>query len=508
MADQPVPFNTFRGLNLRDAPDSVGDQCIDCLNIDLDRSGTSVRSRYGYAALDAVSDIIAFAYVYGGHSTAALLFGGPSGLWSVNSSGTSTAIVGATQLGGIPATIGTPSTTSTYYTASVATSLEKLVGTTRSVPTATVDGVGARAMPKGGYLAVQPNDNRLVVAPTNSTGGPNGASNSTSHVWFSDAGNPESWSSTNYVQLTPGDGEAIQFMLSWRGNLFVFKETRLFVFYGNSTDANGNPVFNYRTVSLPSRLLAFAGKSAGPIPGPPVTAGEDGVYFVAADGVYVTTGDVPTLLSGDLYPLGTDDVLPAAFSGTPGRWKNALTIHFHKRRLFVSLYGTDSRTFVYDIDSGDWTVWSIAPGCFATWSGEDTSGLLYFVPGVASQNHVYRFKSSYTTDAGTAISSYYRTGFYDLGDGDQKTIHNVDIWGTGTINYSSARDFNATMGTARSVTLGTSPAIGYGRTQPSADTARGNLFSHKFADSSGGAWSVQRVVQNVQAKRPPGPKGT
>jgi hypothetical protein len=52
------------------------------------------------------------------------------------------------------------------------------------------------------------------------------------------------------VDLTPNDGEVIT---EWRvgaATLFVFKQTKFFVFYGNSTDGSGNPVFNYRSVDL------------------------------------------------------------------------------------------------------------------------------------------------------------------------------------------------------------------------------------------------------------------
>jgi hypothetical protein len=132
-------------------------------------------------------------------------------------------------------------------------------------------------MPNAQFLAVQPSDNRLVAAYT--------SADPASRVKFSDPGDAETWGANNYVDLTPNDGEVITGMVAWRDQLFVFKQNQFFVFYGNSTDGSGNPVFNYRTVD--TGVGAVNGRFSTCVAAP------DGVYFMSARGVYRTTGGSP-----------------------------------------------------------------------------------------------------------------------------------------------------------------------------------------------------------------------
>lgn len=147
-------------------------------------------------------------------------------------------------------------------------------------------------MPKGRLYGVLPQSNRLAVASfSGATDGPNSGTSSTHHVYFSAAGDPETWTSTNYVQLTPGDGEDIVAMASWRDMLFVFKRTKFFVFSAPSTDASGNPVFNYREV----RAGVGPSLAAGVLPMP------DALYFLDPSyGLYATTGGDPRCVSNEV----------------------------------------------------------------------------------------------------------------------------------------------------------------------------------------------------------------
>jgi hypothetical protein len=95
------------------------------------------------------------------------------------------------------------------------------------------------------FVNVTPIDNRLMLLAFSGLSNTDG--NST--VMFSNAGQPESYTATNFVQLTPGDGESIRGVCNFGNQIFVFKESKFFVFTGPSTNSAGQPIFNYRIVN-------------------------------------------------------------------------------------------------------------------------------------------------------------------------------------------------------------------------------------------------------------------
>lgn len=120
-------------------------------------------------------------------------------------------------------------------------------------------------------VAVSPWEPRLVIA-----GG--------DRVSFSNI-NSAVFGADNYVDVGPGDGEKISAMVAWGNSLMVFKESRFFVFYGTSQDADGEPVFDYRTVTSPGCDPAPRGAGGA------AAAGERGVYYIDPYGTMrLTTG--------------------------------------------------------------------------------------------------------------------------------------------------------------------------------------------------------------------------
>jgi hypothetical protein len=191
-------------------------------------------------------------------------------------------------------------------------------GTLATVFAATkVDGgttyVGARSAPVPYTLGVQPKDNRLVAwGFAGLTSGPNGTASSPSHAYVSQPDAPEKWDETDFVILAPGDGETGRAAATYNDFLFLFKQSKFFVFYGNSVDNTGGTVFNYRTVGN-----AFGGSSSAIYQGQ-VCSAPSGVYVITDTGVWKTTGGAPQLVSPALSPLTLNGAGTAGFGTSTG----------------------------------------------------------------------------------------------------------------------------------------------------------------------------------------------
>lgn len=340
-------------------------------------------------------------------------------------------------------------------------------------------------MPQAKFLAVQPGDNRLVAG---------WVSGAVSRVQFSDAGNAEAWTATNYVDLTPGDGEVVRAVVAWREFVFVFKETKFFAFYGNQTDSMGSPVFNYRAVN--TGVGCFTDGVAA--------AAEDGVYFFDRTGIYRTTGGEPQRVSAPLDPLFRRETVPF-FQGSLPNFGGAFSFGVHRKRVFFG-YSSSlvvDNTLVFDIPTGQWMPWNLPAAGFASLPGVDSTYGLFF-SYASGTNHVGRItddgQSAATTDNAAAITSRYRTGFYDLGVQGEKRTRQMTVWGAGTTSLKLSRDYGA-LDTARPLVLGTVSAPDRATANCAKD---GALFSHEFSGT--GAWWVHRAAMEFMPRRPPGSK--
>jgi hypothetical protein len=233
------------------------------------------------------------------------------------------------------------------------------------------------AVPDGHFLAVTPWDNRLVSAGGAET-------YSTVHrVRFSTEGDPFIWGNPAgsaddyYVDLHPGDGEEIREVLTWGDYMFVFKQTKFFVFYGVDVGAAGTPVFNYRTVNGQGIPLDWDGQA------PAACVAQDGVYFVNKEGVWRTTGGPPEKISTAVDPLfniaSPDDPNPyyGDVPGANGTHPYSAITHWRDRLL---IYGYEDQVLVHHLKEGWWSRWQL--------------------PGLSYQSHLYaqpeRFDSETT----------------------------------------------------------------------------------------------------------------
>lgn len=101
---------------------------------------------------------------------------------------------------------------------------------------------GSAGVGTGKHVAIF--QERLVNA--NFTG--TGDDRNPSAIRHSDIANPTTFSTNAYNRISPGDGEGIMGLCAWRDWLYAPKETKIAVYYGNSDNAAGDPVFNFEIV--------------------------------------------------------------------------------------------------------------------------------------------------------------------------------------------------------------------------------------------------------------------
>lgn len=482
----PVVLEKFGGLNLTQETGEFGmNGAADMLNVLVDRPGrlrvrdgwasylgttgkyTALHAFKGFGATPKVTEDFVMAYDTVSDTVRA-----------VSSTGTiASPVMGGGVLASGMASFGGP-TGSVFYVTSATKDERKFSGGVWS----------AASVGNGGHLAVTPLDNRMVAARYDFS-----AINPSSRVQFSDQGAPETFGVNNYVDLSPGDAEIITGMATWREYLFVFKNTKFFVFYGTSKGPTGEPEFNYRPVI--SGVGAMPGNKS-------CVAAEDGVYFVNATGLYRTTGSTPVKVSGVLDPFFRGQ--PTTYTGPAYSSAGQPSLGTSEGRVFLTFGYTigTARTFIYDSRIDSWSVHDI-PAAHMIGSPALTTGVnrVVFGDGFTSRP-VQEIILGLTTDgAGAAITSKYRFGVSDLGGPVQKIVREIIADGTGVLDLSMGTDWLGPLpGTAVSVTLGNAPAVGRGR---SRRAFRGRNFQPHLAASSG-AWSINRLQLNVRSQRPVG----
>jgi hypothetical protein len=340
-------------------------------------------------------------------------------------------------------------------------------------------------MPTALYLAVDANSNRLVAAHTD-----NG-----SKVQFSDPGAPETFGADNYVVLTPGDGTKIGGLASWQDYVFAFKQRRFFVFTGESVDADGGPIFNYRTIDGYGTIVT------------PIT-GDEGVYFFDGRTVWLTTGDVPVRVSRNIEPFIRGLVaMDSAFVGYTIDQTLLLSaqLSYANGRLYLSLLTTSSSvpcTLVYDPKIDAWTFYTTR----LRWASplRTASTDLQSVFWLSDDLIVNKFSSNSTADHTTVFNWQYTSGHYDMGyPGQTKVTRESRLWGytqgvTATLKMSA----DGTYDTGSALTLGggtDSPGNAWQQIDREA-----TLFRHRLQGGADGRVVINRLVHYLSFVKPAG----
>lgn len=515
------PFQGFgKGLNLTAKPDAVDPaECIDAIDVNFTDQG-AIQQRDGYDNLTAAltNRVDSLEPFYTSTGTKQLLAGCGTRLEAIETGGGVKA--SKTGLEGGPwdfCRFGSPNEEKAFA-GNGSNTLLVWTGTEWKAPTATVNGEATKAMPKAKFLCIQSPDNRLVAAGYGTTtGGPNGTTSSVSTIYFSEKGNPEAWKTAgtaenpnNSVQLDPGDGEAITGAIAWRESVYVFKETKFFVFYGNSIDSEGNPVFNFRKIDT----------GIGCVSPRTLCADANGVYFMSRTGMHRTAGREPELLSSRIEPIWSGDISPFYTGGVlaHGFITNAAAT-LHDERLYLSYPTTEanSRTLVYDPELQWWSLYSFAGSALASFRVSSAPELVFGYP--SGEKEIGRHGSSFTNDDGTATSSYWRSGWFDLGSPDVKTIRSSKVWGTGEVAMALGNDFHQGTGKAVSLRLEESAGTKWNESTWSGGkwetpsglipaerrvATRGTVFSvYLSAAALNKTWSIHRIDHHLRETRKP-----
>ena len=295
---KPFPAEGFGGgLNLRDGVDVVeASQAIDAMNVLFSTRG-AVGQRSGYAKFttaEGTNRYDSLSAFYKSDGTKQIIAGAGNRLEAL------------TSVGGISASTSAPSANPHFfqrfggptgehiYIANGVDALRRWDGTSFTSPTF------SGTTPNGKFLGLSSTDNRLVNARFVGTV----AGMNPSTVRFSMEGDPLTWQATHYEDLTPGDGEEITGIASWRDLIFVFKQSKFFVFYGQSVDDDGDPVFNYRPVDAGVGLVSPRA----------LAVSEQGVYFLDRTGLYFTAGGRPERVSDIVESLLVHPALSEALA--------------------------------------------------------------------------------------------------------------------------------------------------------------------------------------------------
>lgn len=475
-----VPAHDFPGLNLRRSADAGLDIALDAANVEFDVDG-AVGTRSGISKAGGSATLLDSSIVslFPSRAQTGLLAVTSSTIYALGVGGASVATETPTGTVRSMVEVGTPSASAIYIADSGAT-IRKWSASAFSSPS---------GMPRASYVANAPWDNRLVAGAV--TVGPGGSGPaSTSTVWFSNQGDPETWDQdgaggTPHVHLGPGDGEDITGMATWRGYVFVFKPSRFWVFYG-TTEIDNVPSFDKRAVDA----------GVGCYPGA-VVAARDGVYFVNRDGAWRTTGGTPERVSRPLDPWFRDEPLPFWSGIDPDLTQlNQSKISYARDRLYVHARGDGGFvTFVYDVPQGKWSWWGGNLTMLS--SAAEVDGTVFFGRLDVEDFYLYKLEPGATEDEtdSPTIPSRYRTGFYDLDTGEEKRLQGFDIWGTGDVRVRASSDFG-------SLDAGTAASLGasISRKRIPSKTKDGTVFSHQFGADSG-RWRIHRCLLEMDGSR-------
>jgi len=201
-----------------------------------------------------------------------------------------------------------------------------------------------------------------------------------------------SWTTSNYIDVDPNDGENITALKRYSLELLVFKPN--YIYRYKTTGGDPDPLIKVGTYSQES-----------------VCEGKKGIYFHHWTGFYLYDGAIPKEISKPISDFVA--AIPLTSYSSISSWRDDDHIYWSIGDLTVN-GKTWSNTVVRYTESSE--VWAIYGYPYEFRWGCDYNNGTSLSPVVGDDNgYVYNFNSGYN-DNGTMISYYFITKWYELGN--------------------------------------------------------------------------------------------
>lgn len=351
----PIAFKEWRGLNIRDNSNFIKDgEMSSCVNFDI-ATGGYLTKRKGFktlhdgSTLGAAVNVRLLGHFFNGTVSQIIVTTGVKVFRSTDGITWTEVLIAAAS---IPNAEWGVQYTNNFYIIRRSSTVVQWDGTTATSLAGTPDGTVAAV-----------HKDRLFVVDSQDTA-------TGSRLYYSDIAAFGTFPGSNFIDVSPGDGESIVALAVYQDILFIFKWTKIYGLYIQGTTSDW--------------ALRSINPAIGCISKYTVKEVEGFLYFVGARGVYRTDGvniedisqPVEPAFRGRLIIIGTLDQDSIAW------WEDKLIVQvsvytpvsttwaaFSSGQTWgnkeSSRWGSSNATIVYlvyHIRIGGWTEWNPAPG--------------------------------------------------------------------------------------------------------------------------------------------------
>ena len=377
MSEVPVVIQGFKGINLREPAGMVqDDELVTCENFNIGRAG-ELTKRTGFAQLHngntlGLSDVRLLGHFLT-PTLSQIIAATDSDIWS-SPNGADWTKLNASPIVAKAAV----QYVNTMYIATDA-GIYSWDGTTLAL---------IADSPVGTFCLVY--KDRLYVLSTTAT--------NNSRLYFSAIADFETWPSTNFLDINPGDGDFLTSCAIIQDLLLIFKTGTSWALYVQGAPQNWvlrniNPEIGCISSQTPREIEGF-------------------LFFVGTRGIYKTDGNIFEDISESIEPLFRERIvnLTTVNIDAASWWED---------RFIVLLHPTPSvfRYLVYHLRTGGWTEWvpagDIRPSAFLEInSASPTKGL--YTGNSNTDGKIYRHGDGALTDKGVSYTCKFKTKDFDF----------------------------------------------------------------------------------------------